>query len=289
MTTNTISRDYSSITSIQNLNHSFDTKLLFNQLHLELNLSPIDQFLENTTGLNLLWATKPINQDITKEEGILLLLGYVSAVESYFRAMIRNVVSIDPFSRRYCETYPLAYGAVLHHKSDLLPEALLEESVFSSKENITKGLTKFIGISLGNKFKDLLDVYEAICQLRHCCVHRFGRLGAKNAINLGLHDHQKLLEKPITLNKNNIIDLADILTTLVKSINNEVFDALLRRSVVETLPGNSFKGLGWKWHITRDRKLYSPYYKVFSTLRDSTPSLSQDELYIRFREVFKGV
>ncbi|MCV5062705.1 hypothetical protein OFM35_29945, partial [Escherichia coli] len=96
----------------------------------------------------------------------------------------------------------------------------MEETVFSSKEKITGSLNKYLDLnkqtgSLGT----LLDRYESICQMRHCCVHRFGKLGVKNAIALGLEDHKSLIEKPVALNKDDLSQIADSLFSLVKSIN----------------------------------------------------------------------
>ena len=47
---------------------------------------------------------------------------------------------------------------------------------------------------------DILGHFSKVCQLRHCIVHRFGRLGSKNMIELGLTEHKNYLEKPLKLN-----------------------------------------------------------------------------------------
>jgi hypothetical protein len=282
----TISEDWAAIVAVRVPKERLDTCSLFNSAHDDSCTSPIDQFIENTLGINRLWATHDPAEALAPEVGILLLLGYVSAVESYMRALVRRLIYCDPFSQECCEKLQLSYGAALHHKADVLPEALLEETVFSGKAEITKALEKFVGVKLNNKsILDLLDQYEMVCQLRHCCVHRFGKLGAKNAIALGLKSHKEFLEKPVLLKKSSIESIADLLFVLVKSINNEVFRLVMERSAKSKLQGSDHLGIGWTWHKTKDKRLYQSYYLVFASQRDAQTSPSSNELYDRFRSV----
>lgn len=285
-----VSEDWAAIVAVREPKEHFDTCSLFNSAHDDSCTSPIDQFIENTLGINKLWATHDSVENLGPEIGILLLLGYVSAVESYMRALVRRLVFCDLFSQECCEKLQLSYGAALHHKADVLPEALLEETVFSGKTEITKALEKFVGVKLNNKsIGELLDQYEMVCQLRHCCVHRFGKLGAKNAIALGLKSHKEFLEKPVLLNKSSIESIADLLFVLVKSINNEVFRLVMERSAKSKLQGSDQLGIGWNWHKTKDKKLYQSYYSVFASYKDAQPSPSSEELYERFRKAHHKV
>lgn len=284
-----ISDDWATIVAVRVLKERLDTCLLFNSTHDDSKTSPIDQFIENALGLNKLWATHPTDT-LAPEVGILLLLGYVSAVESYMRALVRRLIYCDPFSQECCEKLQLSYGAALHHKADVLPEALLEETVFSGKAEITKALDKFVGFKLNNKsILELLDQYEIVCQLRHCCVHRFGKLGAKNAIALGLQSHKEFLEKPVLLTKSSISSIADLLFVLVKSINNDVFRYVVERSATKKLKDSNDLGIGWTWHKTKDQRFYKNYYSVFASHRDAQVSPSSDELYERFRKIYRNV
>ncbi|MGJ0430061.1 hypothetical protein [Methylobacter sp.] len=285
----TSSEDWATIVAVRVPKERLDTCSLFNSAHDDSSTSPIDQFIENALGITKLWATHP-TEELAPEVGILLLLGYVSAVESYMRALVRRLIYCDPFSQECCEKLQLSYGAALHHKADVLPEALLEETVFSGKAEITKALDKFVGFKLNNKsILELLDQYEMVCQLRHCCVHRFGKLGAKNAIALGLQSHKEFLEKPVLLTKSSISSIADLLFVLVKSINNDVFRHVMERSATSKLKGSDQLGIGWTWHKTNDKRLYKRYYLVFSSTKDAQPSPSSDELYERFRKAYGKV
>ncbi|HEY8036941.1 MAG TPA: hypothetical protein VIF37_15270 [Methylobacter sp.] len=283
----TISEDWATIVAVREPKERFDTCSLFNSSHDDSCISPIDQFIENALGLNKLWATHP-TEELAPEIGILFLLGYVSAVESYMRALVRRLIYCDQFSQECCEKLQLSYGAALHHKADVLPEALLEETVFSGKAEIIKALEKFVGFKLINKsIVDLLEQYEMVCQLRHCCVHRFGKLGAKNAIALGLQSHKEFLEKPVLLTKSSISSIADLLFVLVKSINNDVFRHVMQRSATGKLKGSGQIGIGWTWNKAKDKRLYQSYYLVFASQADAQISPSSSDLYERFRKIHK--
>jgi hypothetical protein len=282
--------NYAAIVAVRNPKKSIDTTSYFDLLHREINESPYDQFLANSIQLNRHWVGLGPTQEITSELGILLLLGYVSAVEGYMRALIRRLINCDPFSQNKCETFQVTYGAVLHHTSDLLSDALLEETVFSSGPSLSAALTKFVGFdSFSTNTKSLVGDYDAICHLRHCCVHRFGRLGAKNATALGLAKHGKYLEKPVVIRKADMVDIADLLFALVKSINNEVFGFVLKRSATSRLTPESNVGIGWTWKVKEDRSIFQKYYVIFASKNDATPSPPLRDVYEKFRTAFEKV
>ena len=286
---NAISADFSAIVAVREVKHVLDTRLLFDADHDDSLISPIDQFIENTLRLNKMWVSKDANTVLESELGILLLLGYVSAVESYMRAMIRRLVAIDPFSQKHCENLQLSFAAAVHHKAPMLPEALLEESVFSGKKGITGGLLKFLDVDAKSSkaLNRLLEQYDLVCELRHCCVHRFGKLGAKNAVVLGMASHKEFLEKPLSIKAGAMGTIADLLFIVVKSINNEVFSAVMKRTATSLIAGQ--KGIGWTWNKAKDRRLFGQYYTIFYTKRDAQASPPQAELYERFRGVFHKV
>lgn len=286
-----ISEDFAAILAVRDFNTKLDTLVLFDVMHDDSDVSPIDQFIENSLRLNKLWAIGDLSQEIAPEIGILLLLGYVSAVESYMRVLIRRLISIDQFSQQSCVSFQVSFGAALHHKLDVLPEALLEETVFSGKDEIIKALRKFIGLDIKNNkaLTALLDQYEIVCQLRHCCIHRFGKLGAKNAITFGLQSHKEFLEKPVLLRRQAISSIADLLITLVKSINIEAFRHVMIRSATSTLDGQDKLGIGWTWNKRKDKTIFGYYYSVFASQKDAQKSPPAGQLYERFRNVYRNV
>ncbi|MGS0758993.1 hypothetical protein ACVBEH_32050, partial [Roseateles sp. GG27B] len=76
--------------------------------------------------LNKQWSSLGSVQEVVPELGRLILVGYASAVEGYMRSLIRKLVYSDPYTRLLCAPMQLSYAAALHHRSAMLPDALLE-------------------------------------------------------------------------------------------------------------------------------------------------------------------
>ncbi|MDM0002986.1 hypothetical protein QTI24_30680 [Variovorax sp. J22P240] len=240
--------------------------------------------------LNKHWASLSPEAEVAPELSRLFLLGYVSAVEGYMRSLIRRLVHCDTFTQNCCEPLQLSYRAVLHHEPDALPDALLEETNFSTTKSIPQALSKFVGMpTLSAGTTALLAEFDMICQLRHCCTHRFGKLGVKNAAELGLSSHSKFLEKPILLKKSAMADIADLTFTLVKSINNDVFGYVMKRSATGKLASSDAHGVGWTWHKAKDKARFQSYYNIFCSRKDATPSPSADVVYELFRKSHRMV
>lgn len=278
MTYNTVSADYSAITTIGA--HSIpcsNTVDLFNCSYVEDSVSAIDVFIANCKAINLIWGN---SASISPEFGRLLLLGYVSAVESFFRTVIRSIINTDAKAQSDAHSYVVPYGAVLYHTKSIVADALLEGISFASEKEVKNALNKFLDVSnLPDDIKGILAEYEKICQLRHCCVHRFGKLGSQNGIVLGLEKHSAALEKPLSLDKQKLSDIASWLMSFAKTINNFMFRTLLERSVSEK---NEYK-IDWKWTYKNDRSHFDKLYKLFQTSKDANISPPAKELYERFR------
>ncbi|MGS0756750.1 hypothetical protein ACVBEH_20240 [Roseateles sp. GG27B] len=282
--------NYGIIVTVRPPRLPIDTSKLFDATYVEANVSPVDQFLDNCIPLNKQWSSLGSVQEVVPELGRLILVGYASAVEGYMRSLIRKLVYSDPYTRLLCAPMQLSYAAALHHRSAMLPDALLEEISFSTQKVIEPTLIKYIGIkSLTSGTKKLLEEFDQILQLRHCCTHRFGKLGAKNATALGLQTHRTFLEKPVLVNKAALGSIADLTFSLVKSINNDVFTFVLHRAATEKLVGSTKPGIGWTWHKARDRKKFNTYYDIFCSMTDAVPSPAADTLYELFRTQYRMV
>ncbi|MBR7798887.1 hypothetical protein [Undibacterium fentianense] len=278
MATSNVSADYSAITNIGLLGISPcpDTVSLFDCNYSEVSTSAVDIYIENCREINKLWAG---SSSVSPEFSRLLLLGYVSAVESYFRTIISTVINTDDKARADAHTYTISFGAVLFQNKQSMAEALLEGISFASEEAIRKAFLKFLAIKdIPEDIKSLLLEFEKICHMRHCCVHRFGKLGTQNGIALGLERHKRVLEKPLTLGKDALGDIASWLMSFVKAINNFMFRTLLDRSNSDK---NPYK-INWTWNYSKDRAIFLRFYKMFASIKDGTPSPSINELYQRF-------
>lgn len=260
----------------------------FGNLDTEGPLSPIDRYLENTNRLNRIFLDNSARY--TNELGRLLLLGYVSAAESYLRGIIRGLVQVDECVARLVAPLQVTYFAALHHEKTLLPEALLEGVSFISQANISKTLKEFCGISgmgdgsVPKSLEPIFQKYNQICQLRHCCVHRFGLLGADNARRLNLSASH--LEKPITILPPSIEEISIIMEKFVSSLNSYIYTDVMQRSVwlsksIVTNPEIKYISV-WHLDFLQDEDRFTRYYDLFAITKSKPSSPSLWEEYNRF-------
>ncbi len=257
-----------------------ETQDLFDKDFIESVSSPIDTFFEKTKELNKLIADP---DDFPGQLASLILLGYVSAVESYFREIIRKLILIDAASKRKCEKHSLTYGAAIIYDSEMLPEAMLENYSFAGSKNIEESLKIFLGITKGDYSSgviEAIDQFSKVCQLRHCCVHRFGRLGSNNAIALGLEDHKEYLEKPLKIDFDSLQEIFLVCNNIVREINNFLFEKIVNRSVSEG-------SYDWEWDLRKDRAEFIKYYNLFISDKKPPPeNPSLKKAYEEFRKTF---
>ena len=280
------------ITSVQAIPR-INTSSMFHGTGPDDSASPVDQFITNTNSINKIYlrhykenANNGEADDsqaaIPPELGALAVLGYMSAVESYFRALLRNLIEVDDHVRALAEPMEITFAAALYHESRLLAEALSENMSFAGEQNIADMLRKRIGIKgqLPVEIEEVLKEFRKVCEIRHCCVHRFGRLGSKNAVSLGMRDHSAILEKPFTPSLDHLQAIADLLRTFVKSVNNFVFRSLIERIGIEGGVGND--GLyDWQWtgEFDDDRERFEQYYNLFASKDDTPPSPNIETVY----------
>lgn len=279
MTNGIVSQDFSAIATVGNISAPWNnTSELFNANYLDSGASALDNYIKNTTELNRLWINET---NISPEFGRLLLLGYVSAVESYVRNILRRLIHEVKVVQERAHLQMVQYGAVLYHDKNVLPEALLDHTSFASKDEICGVLLKYLDLKIkdDSRIKDHLDVFDKICQLRHCCAHRFGKLGAKNALILGINDHKHILEKPVLLDLNSLQGVVSWLMSFTKLLNNIIFQKVL----VDTCNRSNKYFLNWQWSYKKDKAKYSKLYYLFHTLQDANNSPSIEEMYNRFK------
>lgn len=253
------------------------TQNLFDRSYVDFKGSPIDEFTERLRTLN---ALSPVPAAFDPYLGQLILLGAVAAVESYLRSMFRRCIALDPICNAQAMKREISYAAAVHLQPDLLPEALLEKISFASQENIERACRDLLGISeFPQSIKSVGADYGRICHLRHCAVHRFGKLGANNAVHLGLDEHFELLEKPLLLNYEALQNAIAHATAFVRVFNSFLFNVLISR-----IPTTSFTG-----RYASDRTLFISYYSLFqdkkSVPRSPAPKDAY-EVFIRERAVF---
>ncbi len=296
----------------------FRTESFFDVNHVETGSSPIDKFFVKVKELNKLvldprdivsliqklearseLTTKTKDQirdainnvhTISPVNINLILLGYISAIESYLREIISKLINFDERSLQACEHKEVLYGAVVHTSMNILPETLLESISFTKKDTIKDVVKDFLGLK-GVKFPANVDTalvdYEKICHLRHCIVHRFGKLGATNALHLGLGNHKKYIDKPIRLDYNALQLIGVVCTNTVKEINQFLWSIIMMRQIAEPIQmGDSWKkistGLPWKWNFNSDKRRFKNYFDTFAS-----HSASSSGLVIDIKDAYK--
>ncbi|MCH7319445.1 MULTISPECIES: hypothetical protein [Acinetobacter] len=275
-----------------------NTSTLFNHSPV-LTSSPIDVYINRNkyflTKLGQIERDNIIANNSSEDIDIynLFLLGLVSNVESYFRRIIREIILIDHISYNRCLEQSLTYAAAIHHTNELLPEALLEHCSFISCDNIKTTVSTFTGLSFGSQVMEQMEVrncillFEQLCQLRHCIVHRAGLLGSKNAIKLGLDTHKSFFEKPICLDLSFLQEASSICLNCVKSFNAFAFNSLVIRYIED-------KKQEIIWNYTTDKKWFNKYYKLFTSEEINRDLITQGEeiltaknIYDSLRKVYK--
>lgn len=280
--------EYFELCNIPAITSNFKTEDKFFEEYEDSALSPIDLFIMNTRELN-----KLMGENYNPALGNLILLGYASAAESYFRTLIRKLIIVDEYIQTIIAEKTVSYAAAYHHTKELLPEALMENYSFTSPKNINDTLKDLLGIK-GNKpeyIENISKEFFKICELRHCCVHRFGKLGSKNATRLGLDNHYHYLEKPIKLEKEDVNDLANIVTSFVKTLNNYIYQTIMDRTASnknKEKQGEKYYKKEWSWNYNKDRKRFEKYYYIFCTTKDTIKSVPVKESYELFRKAKKA-
>lgn len=240
---------------------NFTTEDLFDSEFIQSEKSAIDDFIDKRAALFILVCPYEDKIDqLPNELSNMIFLGFISAVESYVRKIIRSIINVDHCSRVKCENQVIKFGAVLsHQEKTMLPESLLEEYSFASGRNIKDTIDKLLDIKCRKETQPLnkaLEEYSRVCQLRHCVIHRFGFLGSNNAINLGLSEHKQFIEKPLRINFDQLNEIARVCENVVKVVNNFLFSEILERT---------YKNRTEKWFsdFRRDKKTFLKYYSIF--------------------------
>jgi hypothetical protein len=245
--------------------------------------SPIDKFIANTNAINKILIGATANEAPSPELCSVIVLGYLSAVETYFRTLLSRLVHIDPITMRLMGQKTLLFSVAVSRPKDLLAEALYEDSFASSKELRSK-LTE-IGMSrLPEEIESALKEYNKICTVRHCCVHRFGYLGTKNATDLGISDHQHLIGGIFIATVDQLSDIADALQQFVKTCNNHIYRFIMDRTVDDQNNSNHLWHWKWSWSYPKDKRYFEPYYSLFALRSGKPVSAPMRDLYSQFQQ-----
>jgi hypothetical protein len=269
-----------------------DTENWFNPTHVTTIQSPVDEFRSNLAQINVLYLGADARGDYMPMLGSLVYLGMVSAAEGYFRSLLRRLILVDEACRHNASSRTLTYGAALHHTEDLLPEALLEGISLANTKNVATELKTLCNISQMSKegnvpvaLERLFKNFESICQVRHCGIHRFGKLGSQQALRLGMDKHKPLLEKPLALTVQQLQEIAEALEALIRAVNSYCFADILKRTYSAGPTGKDKAKLyqkNWQLDWIQDQMRFTEYYDIFASVGGSQPSDSVENMYAAF-------
>jgi len=269
-----------------------DTENWFDPNHVTAIQSPVDEFRSNLAQINVLYLRADARGEYTSMLGSLVYLGMVSAAEGYFRSLLRRLILVDEACRHNASSRTLTYGAALHHAEDLLPEALLEGVSLANTKNVATELKTLCNISQMSKdgnvpaaLERLFNNFESICQVRHCGIHRFGKLGSQQALRLGMDKHKPLLEKPLALTVLQLQEIAEALEALIRAVNSYCFADILKRTHSAGPTGKEKTKLyqdTWQLDWTQDQKRFNEYYDIFASVGGSQPSDPAANVYAAF-------
>jgi hypothetical protein len=268
-----------------------ETAKWFDGSHATTVQSPVDEFRSNLSQINTLYLQAESRGEYKPMLGSLGYLGMVSAAEGYFRSLLRRLILVDPACQHNASSRTLTYGAAVHHDPELLPEALLEGLSFASTKNVAFELKTLCNISQMSKdggvpaaLEHLFHNFEAICQVRHCGIHRFGKLGSQQALRLGMDQHKPLLEKPLALTVQHLQDIAEALEALIHAVNSYCFADILKKTHTAGPTGKEKKlyQTAWEFDWAVDEKRFTAYYEIFASLGGAQPSATAKELYDAF-------
>ncbi|TCQ04708.1 hypothetical protein C8J34_10826 [Rhizobium sp. PP-F2F-G36] len=251
--------------------------------------SPIDSFIVHTNAINLILG-KAEDQP-SSELASVVLLGYLSAVETYFRTLLSRLVHIDPATERLLETKAVTFSVARSRPREFLAESLYEDSFASGRELKSK-LTE-IGFQMNGPLEKKLQEYDKICHLRHCCVHRFGYLGTKNARDLGMREHGHLIGSVFYASRDDLEKIAAVLQLFVKEFNNSIWRFVTDRTVISQSLSDTPFDWKWSWDFKEDRKRFKPYYDLFKLVKTAPSTAKIDVVYSRFHganlKVIEGI
>lgn len=267
----------------ENKDDTLDSLLALDGSEIEIDPDPpanetgtgiSDEFVD-TDHANAPPAIPPAGEDeVTVQLNNLVFLGYMSAVESYFRCLTRQLIWADDFTAEKVHDLKVSFGAARHADPKLLPEVLMEDMTFITLDSVKGLLNTVLGVGIGG-VSDVIAEYDKICQLRHCIVHRFGRLGSKNAAKLGLATHKTLFERRIKISSSQLEELAFSLLNFVRALNNHIYANVMERSAAGSTE--------WQWDAELDSEFFNRLYSVFRKTTSPGASVASNDAYEAFK------
>lgn len=192
-----------------------------------LSISPIDEFYINQKSFIKLGTAEALSRNDAL--GRLLLLGIVSATETYFRNILSGLVYICPLAHVHAYVQQLSFGSVDYYLKRDLGLALLENHSLLSTKEITSQTQRILSLEIKSDASLLAAVneFDKLCNLRHAAVHSHGALAPINVQKLGLSSATGRLSLSIDLD--GFQEATEICLNVVRAYNRFVYRETVER------------------------------------------------------------
>lgn len=200
----------------------------------------------------------------------LLLVGFISSTENYFRDILGEILEICPIARSHSSDEKIQLGSLLWGHRDLHNRSAFEFMAFSNAKNVRETFNNFTKhcISQHGLWNQMLAEYDKLCELRHAVVHSGHIIAGKNALKLNLRPTKKELK--LNVDYARLQSAGRVCTSLVQSANNELFEMMVERWAVKwrQLPS---------WTVDQQRVIRR-IYDTFHSKRDKANKTIQNRL-----------
>lgn len=186
--------------------------------------SAIDFFENNLKQLVKFSAQHEREREVIR----LALLGLVSLTENYFRIILSDVLRLCPASHELCAKMDVKFSSAHYYSTGSISRSLVDGCVFSNSSTISDETKRLTGLNVldSESVKNALAEFQKVCILRHAAVHSFGRIGGKNAMDLGLRQKVNVMVSP---SYEAFDEICGICQNLVRSYNSFMWKACLSR------------------------------------------------------------
>ncbi|RDI31860.1 hypothetical protein [Lentzea flaviverrucosa] len=243
------------------------------QPHKQNPQAPIDNYYEAAEAITLVGQLELLEQSPVL--GRLLLLGHVSAAETFLRAILVGLLNVCPLSRAHAGTQMVPFASLGYYGEEEVAYGLFDGTSLAGAGEVKKAVKKLtdIDVQTSGACNDVLNKFDQLCHLRHAAVHAHGSIGTANATALGVVSSSGRLSLEINLAR--LHEAAMICRSFAQEINQVLFIRTFER----------WRNAGL---LTRDypvdQATFSKLYSLFRSKKDSeskslAPRAAYDALF----------
>ena len=182
----------------------------------------IDEYYEATKGLVTLGTEAALNN--SQDLGRLLLLGHISAVETYFRSILVRLLDICDQCRSNAGGEALNLSSIYYYSRSEIAYGLFDGASLAGKAAFRKAMTRATGYQLNEKSPAaiVLASFDKLCHLRHAAVHSHGAVSSQSAAALGMSQDSNRLQVVVDFALSQ--QIAQICRATVQEVNQFLYE-----------------------------------------------------------------